>query len=338
MVRLARQDGTDIPFVVTAVTDDRGEFVLRGLVPSRYRLWARKGREAGRHPEALAVHDAEALSLVVSLERRPSVSGRVLSEAGQPVAGAELWFSWEEGTAAQEPQAVTDREGHYRIEGVLPGTYELRAVAPGFAPGRARIAVAEADLTAVDHRLATEARIHGRVLTSAGAPAPAVHVIALPARRPGPGEPMLLTARTLADGSYLFEGVQPGQFRIGAEDATFGVAQAMTVWTLAPGEKREVNLQLEPGAALSGRVRRADGSPAASVVVTAYQGPTGYAASSGRRAPAPTAPSWSGRWSTGKPAFWRRPQSWPRSLVAFPPGPRPSPSNWPRARTPATSS
>jgi RNA polymerase sigma factor (sigma-70 family) len=278
MVRLARQDGTDIPFVVSAVTDVQGEFLLRGVVPAHYRLWARKGKDAGRLEAPLTVGEAEVVrNLSLALERRAVIAGRVRSADGRPLAGAQLWFQREEGTVAQEPQTSTDEQGDYRIEGVLPGSYTLSASAAGHAGEQRQVTVDATDLAGMDYRLSPEARLRGRLSTAEGRAAPGVRVVVLPARRLGPDEPMFVSARTSSDGTFHLEGLHPGPVRVGAEDAELGLARATTVWTLVGGETQEVSLRLEPGATLQGRVRRPDGGPASGLIVTAYQGPTGLA-------------------------------------------------------------
>jgi hypothetical protein len=86
------------------------------------------------------------------------VSGRIRSSAGKPVWGAELWFSYEEGTSSQERQAISAADGSYRIEGVLPGVYWLRANAKGFDSTQRRISAEQVDQTGIDLILVSDAR------------------------------------------------------------------------------------------------------------------------------------------------------------------------------------
>jgi RNA polymerase sigma factor (sigma-70 family) len=274
LVRLARQ-GTAVPFVVTGRSDARGEFVLRGVVPASYRLWARQGTRAGRHPTTLVVREAELITgIVLALEPRATLAGQVKSAAGQPVAGAELWFQKEEEVTAQERQAVTAGDGRYRIEGVLPGSYWLKAVAPGFSPRGRQVVVDAGDPGPADFVLAPEGRILGRVVTRDGRPAGLVRVLALIESAERPGNRRTHITRTLPDGTFRIDGLEAGELRLGAEDAHLGIVRA-SVWKVAAAQTIEPTLRLEPGATLSGRVRSSGARPAGAVVVTAFQGPPG---------------------------------------------------------------
>src|SRR5205814_1074121 len=142
LVRLARDDGGHIPFVMTATSDAAGAFAFRNVVPARYRLWARRGPAAGRLPDALVIGASEVASgLTLALAPAGAVSGRVRSAAGQPVPGVQIWFELEEGTRSQERQATTGTDGGYRIEGALSGSYRVRVLAPGFVAAVAPVAV-----------------------------------------------------------------------------------------------------------------------------------------------------------------------------------------------------
>jgi hypothetical protein len=89
------------------------------------------------------------------------VRGRVLDEAGAPVAGVTVQV---EGTTVL---AVTDETGTYRLEGVPPGAQVLRARRLGYAVARVPITVPPGGDLEVEIRLAEVAlRLEGLTVTA----------------------------------------------------------------------------------------------------------------------------------------------------------------------------
>ena len=132
-VTIARIGRPDLPFVSSTISDGAGAFAFRGVLAGEHRLWARLGPRSGRLAAALAVKDADHVDgLTVVLQEGRTITGQVRDQTGGPISGVELWFSTEEGAPSQERQAVTGRDGRYRIEGVLPGQYQLSARAPTY--------------------------------------------------------------------------------------------------------------------------------------------------------------------------------------------------------------
>ena len=71
--------------------------------------------------------------------RLASVSGRIVDEAGQPIAGAHVCASGESEEVAKEVLrfptcARSGKDGGYRIEGLLPVEFGVSASAPGYQP------------------------------------------------------------------------------------------------------------------------------------------------------------------------------------------------------------
>ena len=59
-----------------------------------------------------------------------AITGRVVSEAGQPLAGASVSASRLAGSAG--PRTSTNSEGYFNLQGLDPGLYRLAASLPGY--------------------------------------------------------------------------------------------------------------------------------------------------------------------------------------------------------------
>jgi acetyl esterase/lipase len=64
-----------------------------------------------------------------------ALTGRIIDQQGQPIAGATAIIAQPDGIPHR---ALTDSDGVYRIDNVPPGQYVIAAVAPGFAENSLR--------------------------------------------------------------------------------------------------------------------------------------------------------------------------------------------------------
>ena len=79
--------------------------------------------------KVLQVHGNEKGPLTVKLEPLGTVTGRMVDEAGRPMAGLNVRVR--QAHSAFDRETKTDREGKFRIEGLLPRTKSLLAIAHG---------------------------------------------------------------------------------------------------------------------------------------------------------------------------------------------------------------
>jgi hypothetical protein len=138
--------GSDVS-VPDVYTDAQGRYVIEGLPAGSFILQARNSdylslHYGQRHPSDAAtpivLRDKEQRTRVdFALPRGSFVSGTVVDEHGEPVAGttvSALRLRWFEGRAATFSSALpvqTDDRGQYRLIGVEPGSYIVAATARG---------------------------------------------------------------------------------------------------------------------------------------------------------------------------------------------------------------
>jgi protocatechuate 3,4-dioxygenase beta subunit len=130
-----------------ALTDAAGRFVLKDIVPGRYRLWADRNGFVGqaygqRGPESagtvLSISPGQTIRDVqVALYPSAVISGHVYDDDAEPVVNAHvnaLKFSYQEGKRKLRPVGFgqTNDLGEFRIFGLAPGSYFVSATFGGW--------------------------------------------------------------------------------------------------------------------------------------------------------------------------------------------------------------
>lgn len=275
----------------TARTSAAGRFRLGLLAPGLghdLRL-TRKGFAPAEAEIPPLAHGRPVADLRIVLRKGRTAHGRVLDQAEQPVAGAEVVLSLSpaEGrmgrffrslaSGAPGLEATTAADGRFEIRDLPAGTYELTARGRGYAPltvpGLAIPAGAgTTDLGTV--LLVQGVAVEGLVVDPEGRPVPGAEITVSEAgnlgmrallRRQGNPEPPVLTG---SDGSFRIEDRRPGEtLGLGAWRAGYAAADVPGVQV--PSE-RPVRIVLQPTAAVEGRVVDPDGRPIAGATVVAF--------------------------------------------------------------------
>lgn len=174
--------GTAISGERQVVTDDAGKFVIDRLSPGRFTLTVEKpgylkthvgSKRPGRPPAVpIALIEGQRwLDLAIDVPRGGVIDGTVRDETGSPLANAQVIAQQLAFVAGERrllsaggsgpSSSVTDDRGHYRLFGLPPGDYVVRA-----SSGSMRVPVlAEAELKSVERQLQT-----GRVEPPASGP------------------------------------------------------------------------------------------------------------------------------------------------------------------------
>ena len=273
----AEPDGISAEAPVHMASDAGGEFVFSGLGPGQYRISAVHGGRAGFHgPPVILAPAGAAGPILVSLEPAFSVRGRVRDPARRPVADAAVFMyeaDADRGAIAGKEVTRTGPDGRFRVDGVLPGRYFLRAEKPPLAPSPSVSAVVgEASVDDVDLALLPGLPLEVRVRTQDGAPVAGADVIVTVSADRATASLLRarLRDRSGTDGRCSFQGVPSGPMRITVEHRTHG-AIGREHWFHADGE-RAVDVTYGAPAFVSGRVRWADDGGAAVGAVVRWIG------------------------------------------------------------------
>lgn len=139
--------GTGIIGPRKVATDDQGRFAIDGLAAGRFTLTAEKAgylttyvgsRRPGRPPSTpLALTDGQRMTDVpIHVVPGAAIEGTLRDEQGRPIAAAQV-SAWSPvvvdgqtqfvAATSRASRVLTDDRGHFRIWGLLPGTYVVEA-------------------------------------------------------------------------------------------------------------------------------------------------------------------------------------------------------------------
>jgi hypothetical protein len=292
-VRLTPQDVT-LQEPRTTITDDDGRYVFAQLPAGRYEVDASKGgyvevaygqRRPFEKGRPIELADRQVLDRVdMKLPRGAIVAGRVVDEAGEPVARASVQLARHRYIdGARKLVAVsgdsTDDRGEFRIFGVPPAEYVLSATfselefrsadrlryVRTFLPGTSSLADARPiavklgeELTGLTVALVREqtASISGVVRQPTPSPFPFSMVVA---RRKGDDLSVSHDGIAGTDGTFSIGGVLPGTYVVEAQ--SFSGVRASAEVTLSGADVSGVILTLSGGTRARGQVRFEGGTP-----------------------------------------------------------------------------
>ncbi|HEX6861879.1 MAG TPA: carboxypeptidase-like regulatory domain-containing protein, partial [Thermoanaerobaculia bacterium] len=210
-----------------------------------------------------------------------AVEGRTVDPDGKPIAGVRVFVHpsdpmslggrFQMFSASRSRQASSDETGFFRLEDVIPGGIELQAVATGYQ--RSELENLEVrsgqELKGVEVVLAPGAVIEGRIFSPSGRPLAGAEV--------GVTDPTVDfffgSATTDGDGRFRLEGIAPGMRSVQAEHKSY--RRAVKELEVRLGEN-SVDLRLEGGVEIRGRVVDEGGTPVASARVGLRAGPRSW--------------------------------------------------------------
>lgn len=292
-----------------AITDASGRFVVQNVDPGTYRIsvsrngFARSepNRSLPGQPSSVVTLSAgqRLKDLTFRLQPAAVISGRVLDEDGEPLANAQvqgLRYRYIRGKRQLAPagNASTDDLGNYRLFGLVPGKYYVKASywdrgpammmmsggarsanaspespmevhAPLYYPGVLDPAQADAvavsdgeERRAVDFRM-TRTRtvwVKGRVTGPVAFSAQRVPVVMMLPRGSRFVTDRPAYSRVKADGTFELRGVLPGQYSLTVMLENDGSRlTARRDLDVADANVDGLELALSPGAELAGSVR-----------------------------------------------------------------------------------
>jgi protocatechuate 3,4-dioxygenase beta subunit len=263
-VRLRHRTDPSVRRQVSA--DAMGMFDIVGLPAGKLELVALASDAASAVTELeLPADTLQRNGVEIALELEDAIAGVVRGADGDVVAQAEVRATLVSATslAAYDAEqrgelvALSDSGGRFRLRGLVPGVYELRAHRPGgsLPPGGQRARTGDDEVVLA---MAGGGRVRGRVVYRDGSP---VGVFQVAVGRLAP------KAFVTADGRFEIDDCAPGEQRVAVKGPTFPTA-AVQVTVLA-GRERDVGaIEVGVGRRVAGRVVDASGAPVPGALVS----------------------------------------------------------------------
>lgn len=251
---------------LSAVSDATGAFLLEAVPQGVFLCAATWGALTGTSEASVSVLPGETARTRIVLSDGARISGMVRDEAGQPIAGAQVWGQAipPQGSRSQA-HARTQADGRFELRVSGQGTWELQAHAAGHAVAQQVRAEVGAQDVAISLRLL--AWLEGEVLLDERPYAGTFHVsVARQATDKQPNEGMWNgdEGQTFnhPEGRFTCRGLDTGEYRIGATTSDGLVTAEDTVVRVTAGQAAgPVQLRLEPGATLRVLGETSSGAP-----------------------------------------------------------------------------
>jgi len=145
--------------------------------------------------------------------------------------------------------SATDGDGYYRLEGLAPGLRSVEATHEEY-PRVVKDLEAREGINRLDLNFEGGQQVSGRVTALDGTPVPGAAVRLAPAGRSWGGPETV----TEGDGRFRLGGVQDGQYRVWAEGEGYAPSAGEVEIEVSGRPVEGIELQLDPGGAIVGRI------------------------------------------------------------------------------------
>jgi protocatechuate 3,4-dioxygenase beta subunit len=311
-VGLIQRDDRKRPKMYGATTDSEGHFEISQIEAGRYLFFAShvgyleqgykaQGSGIGKGAILSLISGQEVPDVLFRLVRAAVITGRVVDDAGEPMTGVNVSVlrnltedekeDRSQDAKKRELQSVssgaTDDRGEYRIFGLDPGEYYIKAsetgepqgpsftfgaslwvaretgslYAPVYYPGVLQMAQAQTVFLRAGEEMQADfsmrriktVEVSGRVIAIDGSPANRAYVNLMPDDLSGNGEQMF--KNTDDKGEFSFKGVSPGSYVLWVEEHDSGLRYHARR-KIEVGEEKvdSIVLALGGGATIHGRI------------------------------------------------------------------------------------
>lgn len=257
-------------WTVNSGTD--GTFVLNGLGKGSYDVSIEQTSFSPARQRVTFDPEGDTPEVVIQLFRGGSLAGVVSDSSMNPVAGVHIMASM--GADSDARVADTGSDGHYFIDGLTPGMYQVsrqsRDGGPPTAGANSKTAqVREGETTTVDFDEEPKIILSGTV-RKGGQPLQSAPIYLFPVDGPPP-HPVKKT-QTDGDGNYQVGLDSAGRYQASVRLATTGGPFGQNVVTLSIPDQPQVHQDITFASnAISGKVTSADGKPIKGAIILAIQ-------------------------------------------------------------------
>lgn len=250
---------------------DSGEFVLENVSPAASELIVEAPGYVRRRVGGIAVDEGRPVSdLEVEVESGTSISGRVVSTEGSPLAGAIVHLATNDSGPLGMPRdasssATTDGAGEFTLAAVESGEQTVVFQKPGYQAERKSVRVSGKEMR-VDARLTKGRDVAGIVVTDGGVPVAGANVSA----RTAVQDAVPRSATTDQNGEFRFTGLTPGRYRFTASKNGMSNGE-VTDFDIEAGTP--LRIVIEGGGVITGRITGLTEAELLSARVTFSNGP-----------------------------------------------------------------
>jgi uncharacterized GH25 family protein len=252
------------------ITEDDGSFGIDGLIGRDYTLVARAASGIGGPLVTRLTATSE--PVILRLRAGATVAVEVVdADGGAPLPGAKV-----ELRALEVLVEVADAAGKATFGPVVPGRYQVSAEADGRARAFVPVLAAPATPTEVRVALRRGAAVEGIVRSDDGPVAGAAVSWAGASDWTASSHPRHDAAVTDDKGRFRFEALPGGSFRFTAVHESHAPGSSPTVVLDGVSARRDVEIRLEAGAVLRGRVVSSAGEALGGALVRVGQAQQGF--------------------------------------------------------------
>ncbi|HEX3127751.1 MAG TPA: carboxypeptidase-like regulatory domain-containing protein [Thermoanaerobaculia bacterium] len=233
-------------------TNEQGLYSVAGLEAGAMDLLVEADAFETRLIRGARIPDTAASSVEIELTRGAAVEGQVLDRDGKPVTGVFVTSHRDESEAfTGTKSAMTDAGGHYRLEGLAPGSYQMSV--ERFADKLEVKTEVGPGLQHLDLRFQEATPVSGQVLDSQGAPVARALLTLVPVED---GEGPKTASQT--DGTFTFDSVPDGRFRLRGSAPGFAETTDARAVDVSGEPVQGLVLRLVRGVSITGRLIGAD--------------------------------------------------------------------------------